>query len=203
MNAAILLRQKILDLAIRGKLTKREKGDEPASLLLARIAAEKEKRGVKVGRARTSAAPQPITDVETLFELPKGWAWCRLRILGEFFGGHTPSLSNPEFWEKGNVLWVTSKDMKTKYIEDTGVKVSRKGAAELKLLPEGTVLMVTRSGILRRTFPVALAAKPLTINQDQRALVLYEPLMSEYVYVLLKAMEPIILKDYRKTGTTV
>lgn len=203
MNAAILLRQKILDLAIRGKLTKREKGDEPASALLARIVAEKEKRNAKVGRARTSAVPQPVAEEEMPFEVPKGWAWCRLRCLGEFFGGHTPSLSNPEFWEKGSVLWVTSKDMKTKYIDDTGVKVSRKGAEELKLLPAGTVLMVTRSGILRRTFPVALAAKPLTINQDQRALVLYEPLMSEYVYVLLKAMEPIILKDYRKTGTTV
>lgn len=203
MNAAILLRQKVLDLAIRGKLTKREKGDEPASALLARIVAEKEKRNAKVGRARTSAVPQPVAEEEMPFEVPKGWAWCRLRCLGEFFGGHTPSLSNPEFWEKGSVLWVTSKDMKTKYIDDTGVKVSRKGAEELKLLPAGTVLMVTRSGILRRTFPVALAAKPLTINQDQRALVLYEPLMSEYVYVLLKAMEPIILKDYRKTGTTV
>ena len=203
MNAAVLLRQKVLDLAIRGKLTQREKDDEPASALLARIVAEKEKRSAQAGKVRTPTTPQPIIDEETPFELPKGWAWCRMRILGEFFGGHTPSLSNLDFWEKGNVLWVTSKDMKTKYIEDTGVKVSRKGAAELRLLPVGAVLMVTRSGILRRTFPVALAAKPLTINQDQRALVLYEPLMSEYVYVLLKAMEPIILKDYRKTGTTV
>ena len=203
MNAAVLLRQKVLDLAIRGKLTKREKGDEPASALLARIVAEKEKRNAKVGRARTSAVPQPVAEEEMPFEVPKGWAWCRLRCLGEFFGGHTPSLSNPEFWEKGSVLWVTSKDMKTKYIDDTGVKVSRKGAEELKLLPAGTVLMVTRSGILRRTFPVALAAKTLTINQDQRALVLHEPQMSEYVYILLKALEPMILKDYRKTGTTV
>ena len=84
MNAAVLLRQKVLDLAIRGKLTKREKGDEPASLLLARIAVEKEKRSAQAGKVRTPTAPQPITDVETLFELPKGWAWCRLRILGEF-----------------------------------------------------------------------------------------------------------------------
>jgi len=93
--------------------------------------------------------------------------------------------------------------MKQKYIDTTGIKLSRKGAAELHLLPTGSLIMVTRSGILRRTFPIALAAKPLTINQDQRALEFYDNAIGEYIYYCVKSLEPIILRDYRKTGTTV
>ena len=93
--------------------------------------------------------------------------------------------------------------MKQKYISDTGNKVSRKGAKELQILPSGSLLMVTRSGILRRTFPIAIAAKPLTINQDQRALRFHLQGIEEYVYCVLKGMESLILRDYRKTGTTV
>ena len=137
------------------------------------------------------------------FELPQGWAWARLKYLGEFVGGHTPSLADKTNWENGSVLWVTSKDMKQKYVCDTGYKLSQKGASGLRLLPVGTLLMVTRSGILRRTFPIALAAKELTINQDQRSLIFHDNAMGEFVYDVLKGMESQILKNYRKTGTTV
>ncbi|MBQ3341618.1 MAG: restriction endonuclease subunit S [Kiritimatiellae bacterium] len=64
-------------------------------------------------------------------------------------------------------------------------------------------LMCTRSGILRRVFPVAIARRELTINQDQRALTLWLPEMIEYVYLALKSLESIILSDYKKSGTTV
>ena len=63
--------------------------------------------------------------------------------------------------------------------------------------------MCTRSGILRRTFPIAIAKRELTINQDQRALILHMPDMAEYIYVALKSLEPTILLNYKKAGTTV
>ena len=140
---------------------------------------------------------------EIPFDIPESWQWVRLSDLGSFVGGHTPSLSDASNWADGDILWVTSKDMKQKYISDTGCKVSKKGASELHLLPKGSLIMVTRSGILRRTFPIAIASKPLTINQDQRAIEFYNSEMSEYIYCCLKSFEPIILRDYRKTGTTV
>ena len=140
---------------------------------------------------------------EIPFDIPESWQWVRLSDLGSFVGGHTPSLSDASNWADGDILWVTSKDMKQKYISDTGCKVSKKGASELHLLPKGSLIMVTRSGILRRTFPIAIASKPLTINQDQRGIEFYNSEMSEYIYCCLKSFEPIILRDYRKTGTTV
>ena len=63
--------------------------------------------------------------------------------------------------------------------------------------------MVTRSSILRKSFPLAIVGRPLTINQDQRALVFHDRRMSEFVYWALKSQESRILKECRKTGTTV
>ena len=220
MTAVEKIKAKILDLAIRGKLVPQDPNDEPASVLLERIKAEKAKlvKAKKIKKKNPSeiivgadgatyekfadGTTKDISD-ELPFDLPQGWAWARIRELGTFVGGHTPSIADTTNWENGTVLWVTSKDMKQKYIDTTGIKLSRKGAAELHLLPTGSLIMVTRSGILRRTFPIALAAKPLTINQDQRALEFYDNAIGEYIYYCVKSLEPIILRDYRKTGTTV
>ena len=194
--------KKILDLAIRGQLVPQDPSDEPASELVKRI--EAAKRVNAGGRVSSRAASdRPAYEIDPPFDIPDSWEWVKLKDLGVFVGGHTPSLADPSNWENGTVLWVTSKDMKQKYIEDTGCKVSAKGASELHLLPPGSLIMVTRSGILRRTFPVALAAKPLTINQDQRALEFYDNAIGEYVYCCIRSFESTILRDYRKTGTTV
>lgn len=75
------LRQKILDLAIHGKLVPQDPNDEPASVLLERIKAEKEqliKEG-KIKRQKKSASSDTShygNDVP--FEVPEGWVWCRL-----------------------------------------------------------------------------------------------------------------------------
>ncbi len=76
------LRQKILDLAIRGKLVPQDPNDEPASVLLERIKAEKE-RLIKEGKikrskksAKTSDTPHYQQDVP--FEVPSSWVWCKL-----------------------------------------------------------------------------------------------------------------------------
>ena len=202
-QAARHLNKKILDLAIRGQLVPQDPNDEPASELIKRIEAAKNatKKGCK--SSRTVASDRPAYEIEPPFDIPDSWEWVQLHDLGRFVGGHTPSITDSSNWENGNILWVTSKDMKQKYIRNTGCMVTEKGASELHLLPPGALLMVTRSGILRRTFPIALAAKPLTINQDQRALEFYDNAVGEYIYYCLKSLEPIILRDYRKTGTTV
>ena len=78
------LRQKILDLAIRGKLVAQNPNDEPASVLLERIRAEKERliKEGKIKRDKHSGGGIPASDKphygNTPFELPDGWAWVRL-----------------------------------------------------------------------------------------------------------------------------
>ena len=75
------LRQKILDLAIHGKLVPQDPTDEPASVLLERIKAEKERliKEGKIKRSKKSAKTSDTPHYENVpFEVPEGWVWCRL-----------------------------------------------------------------------------------------------------------------------------
>ena len=74
------LRQKILDLAIRGKLVPQDPNDEPASLLLQRIRDEKE-RLIKEGKIKRSKTIATDEEIEAPFEIPESWEWVRLEDL--------------------------------------------------------------------------------------------------------------------------
>ena len=79
------LRQKILDLAIRGKLVPQDPNDEPASVLLERIKAEKERliKEGKIKRSKKSAKTSDTPHYENVpFEIPENWAWT---TLGDIF----------------------------------------------------------------------------------------------------------------------
>ena len=82
------LRQKILDLAIHGKLVPQDPNDEPASVLLERIRAEKE-RLIKEGKIKKGKKSAKTSDKPHYpFELPKGWEWVTLEdICAKFSTG--------------------------------------------------------------------------------------------------------------------
>ena len=89
------LRQKILDLAIHGKLVPQDPNDEPASVLLERIRAEKERliKEEKIKRSRKSAktSDTPHYEQDMPFEVPKGWVWTTLEeITSKIGSGSTP-----------------------------------------------------------------------------------------------------------------
>ena len=222
MIDTVALREKVLDLAIRGKLVPQDPNDEPASVLLERIRAQKQQM-VKDGKLKAkdikddsiifvgednlhyekfADGTEECIEDEIPFELPEGWAWERLSNLATFSGGKTPSTSNREYWE-GDILWVTSKDMKCKYIDSSLLMISEKGLEQMQLYPENTLLLVTRSGILRHTIPVAILKKPATINQDLKAIMLYIPNLEEYIYICIKGMESRLILEYTKAGATV
>lgn len=195
------LEKSILQEAIRGELVEQDPNDESASELLKRIAVEKAKL-IKERKTKKEKPIEPIADDEKPYSAPSEWVWCRMEDLGLFCGGHTPSMADRTLW--GNeYLWISSKDMKSKYIVDTGDKLSERGVSELHLLPVDTMVFTTRSGILKHTFPVAILKKEATINQDQRALSLYLPEMVEFLYIVMKGLESHIIHKLTKRGTTV
>ena len=112
------LRQKILDLAIRGKLVPQDPNDEPASVLLERIRVEKQQM-VKDGKLKAKDIKNDTVifkgddnlhyeqladgtvkciEDEIPFELPDGWTWARLGNIGEIITGGTPSKSHHEYY---------------------------------------------------------------------------------------------------------
>ena len=92
------LRQKILDLAIRGKLVPQDPNDEPASVLLERIKAEKE-RLIKEGKIKRSKKTTKTSDTphyeNVPFEIPENWVWTDIEnICSKIGSGSTPRGSN-------------------------------------------------------------------------------------------------------------
>ncbi|HCM1977321.1 TPA: restriction endonuclease subunit S [Salmonella enterica subsp. houtenae serovar 47:z36:-] len=164
------LKQTILQLAVMGKLVPQDPNDEPASELLKRIAQEKAQL-VKDGKIKKQKPLPPISDEEKPFELPDGWEWVRLGEIGEIKGGGTPSKNNSEFWE-GDIPWVSPKDMKVDYISKSELTISQEAVqnSSVTLISEGSLLFVVRGMILAHTFPVAIAKKEVTINQDMKAI---------------------------------
>ena len=197
------LRQKILDLAIRGKLVPQDPNDEPASVLLERIKAEKE-RLIKEGKIKRSKKTAKTSDTPHYpYLLPNGWEWCKLEDIVSFGGGKTPAMDNKEYWHNGNHLWVTSKDMKCSHITNSLMKITDKALEIMTIYERGTLLVVTRSGILRHTLPISILEAPATVNQDLKAISPHIKDLSEYLYIVIKANEHFILKEYHKDGTTV
>ena len=87
------LRQKILDLAIHGKLVPQDPNDEPASVLLERIKVEKERliKEGKIKRSKKSAKTSDTPHYENVpFEVPESWVWCRLEDIAYIASGSTP-----------------------------------------------------------------------------------------------------------------
>ena len=97
------LRQKILDLAIHGKLVPQDPNDEPASVLLERIRAEKE-RLIKEGKIKKPKKSKAACDKPHYpFELPKGWEWTTLGDLAFYKKGpFGSSLTKSMFVPKSN-----------------------------------------------------------------------------------------------------
>ena len=212
------LKKSILQEAVQGKLVSQDPSDEPAEALLERIRAEKQ-RLIKEGKIKKDkhesvifrrdnshyekrGSEEVCIDDEIPFEIPENWAWARLSSFGVFSSGKTPSMSNPQFWN-GYVPWVTSKDMKRPVITDSEMHISELAAATMQLYPAGTLLLVARSGILKRLLPLCKLGIDSTINQDIKAFSLYDIELSEWLFYGIKAFEPFILKELVKSVTTV
>lgn len=91
------LRQSILQLAVEGKLCEQYPADEPASVLLDKIKAEKEKLIAEKKIKKQKELP-PIADEEKPFDLPQGWEWCRLGEVCDITDG---THQTPRYTETG------------------------------------------------------------------------------------------------------
>ena len=221
------LKNSILQMAVEGKLVPQDPADEPASALLEhireerrRLVAEKKIKAPKGGESVIYLASdgsryekfvdakgresEPVcVDDEIPFDVPEGWEWARLNTLAWFGGGKTPPTSDASLYAKDGTLWVTSKDMKRGIIDSTLITLSDKGAALLDKYPAVSIVMVTRSGILRRLLPVAVLAKEATVNQDQKVTIPFDSSSSEWLPIVFRAFDYYIRSELGKAGTTV
>ena len=162
MDAIDALNQKVLTLAIQGKLVPQNLSDEPASELLKRIKAEKEAL-VKAGKIKKDKLESyiykgsdnnyyekigdEVKDIteEIPFEIPNSWEWVRLKDIVTYNMGKTPDRGNKKYWNENTIPWVSISDMlPSQHIKTTKEKISQLALNDIfkkKISPKGTLLM--------------------------------------------------------------
>ncbi|MCW2904530.1 MAG: hsdS [Streptosporangiaceae bacterium] len=129
-------------------------------------------------------------------------AW-RTASIGEvvrIVGGGTPTRSNADYYD-GEIPWVTPKDMKAWDIFTAQVNITQAGLdnSSARLVPENSVLIVVRSGVLKHTLPVALSRRVVAINQDMKALICSDEVDPGYLARFIKERSGEILQWVRAT----
>lgn len=130
----------------------------------------------------------------------KGWEIGTVEdACDDIYGGGTPSKAHPEYYENGNIPWVSSKDMKTDVLYDSQIHINQLGVdnSTAKMVPVNSVIMVIRSGILKHTLPVAINAVPVTVNQDLKVFIPKKDVLTRFLAVQFKMHEKDILSAVR------
>lgn len=125
--------------------------------------------------------------------------------LGKWSGGKTPSMAKSSYWDNGTIPWLSSKDMKTSTLSDTQDHITEKAIREasMTVYPTNSIAIVTRSGILKHTFPVSYVPFQTTINQDIKILVVNENVLPRYAFHVIQGKGKDILAKAKKQGGTV
>jgi len=140
------LRETLLQLAVQGKLThhwrKLNSNIEPASELLKRIEAEKQKL-IKEKKIKKENPIPTLTDDEKPYELPDGWIWCRLTELVDVGTGSTPSKSNSAYYHNGTIPWYTSSATSDNFAKVQDAMITQKALNETncKVFPKGSLII--------------------------------------------------------------
>lgn len=192
------LRQKVLDLAIHGKLVPQDPNDEPASVLLERIRKEKEQL-VKDGKIKKGKPSEPIDEVP--FEVPKGWEWVRLNDLafykkGPFGSSLTKSMFVPDspssykVYEQKNAI---QKDhtLGTYFINQE--KFSKLQGFSVS----ANDIIVSCAGTIGETYVLPQGIRPGIINQALMVIRLYNRNIQDFYLMYFDYM----LKENAKTDS--
>ena len=197
-----LLKQKILDLAIRGKLVPQDPNDEPASILLEKIRKEKQvliKQG-KIKKDKNEStifvgddkqhyekfADGTIKNIENEipFEIPDSWCWCRLKDVaaykkGPFGSSITKSMFVPKAENTYKVYEQRNAIYKNTFMGD--YYISEEKFQELKsfeLFPND--IIVSCAGTIGESYILPSDAPKGVINQALMKITLFEQKMQQF-----------------------
>ncbi len=143
--------------------------------------------------------------IEWLGDIPEHWEVKKLKyLIDSVKGGGTPSTDKKDYWN-GNIPWVSPKDMKVSYIENTEDYLTNLALenSATTLIPEKKLLVVVRSGILKHSLPLAINNIPVTLNQDMKAISPNDILDIEYLRWKLTGVANLLLVQCKKIGATV
>ncbi|MGL1224501.1 restriction endonuclease subunit S [Vibrio parahaemolyticus] len=185
------LRELILELAVRGKLVPQDPNDEPASVLLERIAAEKAQL-VREKKTKKSKNLPPIIGEEP-FALPKGWEFIRWGDMAHWaIGSGFPKSAQGQ---RGNrILFSKVSDMNLpgneKYIKTTANTISEEAALKIKakLHPKGTVIFPKIGGAIA-TNKRRILTRSSAMDNNCLGLIPSVGITTDYLYLILNSTD--------------
>ena len=127
-----------------------------------------------------------------LYKLPKGWEWKQLGDISKLIGGGTPKRNMNEYWDNGNIVWLSPTDLgkigDIIYISDSKDKITQLGLdkSSAKLLPVGTVLYSSRATIGK----IAINTIEVSTNQGFTNFICNENLNNKYLAYILSRFTP-------------
>jgi type I restriction enzyme, S subunit len=114
------------------------------------------------------------------------WEICELRDCATWYSGGTPSKSNPSYWN-GTIPWISAKSLTGFFIHDSEDKVTELGVENgTRLVPENTILFIVRGMSLKTEFRMGITSKPVTFNQDLKALVPHNHINPKFLAYAIK-----------------
>ncbi len=204
------LKNSILQMAVQGKLVPQDPNDEPASVLLERIRAEKEQliKEKKIKREKNPSVIFKGTDNtpyekigdevrsladEVPFDIPDSWEWVRLGNIGDWGAGATPSRTHPEYYG-GNIPWLKTGDLTDSYIDAIPETITELALEKtsVRLNPAGSVLIAMYGATIGKLGILSIAA---TTNQACCACFPLGGLDNKYLFYFLMAQKPLFIKQ--------
>ena len=188
------LRELILELAVRGQLVPQDSNDEPASVVLGRIAAEKAQL-VKEKKIKKPKALPEISEDEKLFELPHGWEWARLQDIGHDWGQKKPDC---EF----TYIDVGAINKELGFVDKPTVLTESKAPSRArKLVRKGTVIYSTVRPYLLNIAVINEHFDPEPIASTAFAIIHpFDGLSSSFIYRYLRSPSFINYVEGCQTG---
>ena len=189
------LKASILQYAIEGKLVKQDPADEPASVLLERIKAEKEiliKEG-KIKRDKKESFIYQSDDKNYYGSIPKNWAYSKLGNICLIINGFTPSRSNASFWNN-EISWLTVEDINNqgKYIYKTEQAISKSVVGKGRIIPANNVILCCTSASIGK---LCINKINTTTNQQFNGLVkICNLIETEYLFIFCSTLKSTLLK---------
>lgn len=182
------LKQTLLQLAVMGKLVSQDPNDEPASVLLKRIQAEKAKL-IAEGKLKKEKLLAPISEDEKPFELPKGWEWLKFGELTALINGdRSKNYPNQSEYVESGIAWINTGHIRPDgTLSSTEMNfITKEKFDELRSgkIKEGDLVYCLRGA----TFGKTAFVKPYSIGAVASSLVIIRPYnlkLGEYIYKYL------------------
>ena len=142
-----------------------------------------------------------VPEAEQPYPIPDNWRWVYIGGVTEIIGGGTPLSKKPEYYENGDIPWITPADLSGysgKFIAHGARNITRLGLekSSARLLPKNTVCLSSRAPIGY----VAIALNPISTNQGFKSFLPSSFFLPDYLYWYLKGNRNLL--ESRASGTT-